>query len=80
MLVVASVTAAVVAGRAIGRIGGADAQAMLLNSLGPHVVQMPIVQIVDVPVMLDGGVTAIRSVLVIVLGVMRRSHRETSSS
>jgi exodeoxyribonuclease V alpha subunit len=80
VLVVTGMAAAVMGRSALGRVGCGDAQAMLLNPLGAHVVQVAVVQVVDVPVVPDGGMAAIGSVLVIMLGMMGIGHGETSSS
>jgi len=80
VLVVTGVAATVVGGSALGRIGSRDAQMMLLNPLGAHVMQVAIVKVVDVPVVPDSGMAAIGSMLVIVLEMMSNGHGETSSS
>lgn len=51
-------------------IDGADLQHMLVHVIAMHMVQMAIVEIVDMAVMLDGGVAAIRTVLMAVIRVM----------
>jgi hypothetical protein len=73
--VILGVAAAVVRGRAIGRVLAADAQAVLLDSLGPHVMQVAIVQVVDMSLVLDAGVLTRRAMLVIMFG-MGSSHGE----
>lgn len=60
------VPAAVVLRRAVRRIRVADLDRVLVHVIAMRVVQMPVVQIVDVPVVHDGGMAAIRTVLVIV--------------
>jgi hypothetical protein len=47
-----------------GRISATDGEVMLVEMIGMRVVEMPVVQIVDVPLVLNRGVTAIRAVLV----------------
>jgi hypothetical protein len=79
VLVVLAMTAAAVARRATGRVLASHSQAVLLNPLGSHVVQVAVVQVVDVPLMFDGGVAAGRAMLMIVFG-MNSSHSETSFS
>jgi hypothetical protein len=53
--------------RAAGRIGRVDSDDMLVNVIAMHVVHMAIMQIVDVALVADGGVPAIRAVLVSVI-------------
>jgi hypothetical protein len=77
VFVVLGVAAAVVSRRAGGRVLAADAQAVFLDPFGAHVVQVAVVQVVDVALMLDGGVATRRAVLVIVLGMKGSSHGET---
>jgi len=43
---------------------------VLIDMITVHVMQMPIVQVVDVPVVLDGGVAASRSMLVFMVLVL----------
>ena len=51
-------------------VGGADFDDVLVHVIAMHVVQVAVVEIVDVAVVLDGGVSAIRPMLVAVVGVM----------
>jgi len=55
--------AGVVRGAGSG-ISATDGETMLVNMIGMWVVEMPIVQIVDVPLVLNRGMAAIRAVLV----------------
>jgi len=49
---------------------------MLLHAtIGVDMMQMPIVQVVDMTIMLQAGVFAVRAVLVVVIGV-QVSHAE----
>jgi hypothetical protein len=63
------VASARVRGRAIRRVRAADAESVLVDVIAVHVVQVPVVEEVLVAVVLDGLVTAIRSVNVLVLVV-----------
>ena len=65
------VAAAVVVGRAGVRVGGADGDAVFIDVVAMRVVQVAVVQVIDVAVVLDGGVAAARAVLVRVVGVVR---------
>lgn len=56
--------------RAGGGIGVGDVEAVLLDHGPVLMVQMPFVQIVDVPVVQDRGVPATRAVGVRMIGVM----------
>lgn len=67
--VIGGVAGALAMGALVG-IGGADVDDVLIHVIAMHVVQVAVVEIVDVPVMLDGGVSAIRPMLVAVIGVM----------
>ena len=53
------------------RVGGADGDAVLIDVVAVRMVQVAVVQIVNVAVVLDGGVAAVRAVLVFVVGVVR---------
>jgi hypothetical protein len=64
------VTAAVVGGRADGRVDLTDLEKMLLDARRSRVVQVAVVQIVDVPGVADGAMAALRAVLVIVRRMM----------
>ena len=65
------VAAAVVVRRAGIRVGGADGDAVFIDVVAVRMVQVAVVQIVNVAVVLDGGVAAVRAVLVRVVGVVR---------
>ena len=69
--------AAGVLGCAVGRIGGADLQDVLVDVVAVRVMQMPVVQVVEVVAVPDRRVPAIGSVLVGVVwmnGVLGISH------
>lgn len=53
------------------RVGGADGDAVFIDVIAMRMVQVAIVQVIDVAFVFDGGVTAIRAVLVFVVGVVR---------
>ena len=65
------VAAAVVVRRAGIRVGGADGDAVFIDVIAVRVVQVAVVQVINVAFVFDGGVTAIRAVLVFVVGVVR---------
>ena len=69
MDMIGRMTAALAMGAVI-RVGGVDRQRVFIHVIAMHVVQVAVVEIVDVAVMLDGGVTAIRPVLMVVIRVM----------
>jgi len=69
MDVIGRMAAALAVGALVG-VGGTDGEDVLVHVIAMHVVQVAIVEIVDVPVMLDGGVPAIRPMLMTVIGVM----------
>ena len=91
---VTGLMALVVAGRAALRVLRADLQRMFLHQRGADgVVQVAVVQVIDVALMLDGGVAAAGAVLVTgirmgigrahkqkVLGNARRSVRKNKKS
>jgi hypothetical protein len=60
------VVGAVVAGRAVGGIGLADRQYVALDPARAVVVQLAVVEVIQVIVVADGGVTAAWAVLVVV--------------
>lgn len=68
------VAAALVVGRAGGGVRLGDLDAVLVHVTLMGVVEVTVVQIVHVPVMLDGGVAAAFAVDVIVVGVLRAAH------
>jgi hypothetical protein len=75
VFVVGGVTAALVFGRASPRVRAADGQPMLFHfSVRQLVMQMPVMKIIDMPLVLDRGVTAIGTVLVSVIGMHARGH------
>jgi hypothetical protein len=49
---------------AVGRISTTDRKLMLVDMIGMRVVEMPFVQIVDVSLVLNRGMAAVRAVLV----------------
>lgn len=51
------------------RMGGVDLDDMFVHVTGMGMVQVPVVQVVDVVAVLDGGVTATRAVLVRMVGM-----------
>ena len=56
-----------------------NVQVMLFDlSVWPHVVQVPVVQIIDVIPVLDTGMFAVRTMNVVVLGVEFRHFRHSS--
>jgi hypothetical protein len=55
--------AATVVRSAAGRVFGGDAKGVFLNFIALDVVQVAIVQIIDVALVLDAGVAAVRAVL-----------------
>ena len=57
--------------RALRRVCLADRQHMLIDVVDMHVVQVAVVQIVDVSIVADRGMPAIRFMLVMVIGVVR---------
>src|SRR5690554_4944424 len=68
--VICVMTAAAMLRRAGRRVGLRNRQLMLLHAaVGVDVVQVPVVQVVDVTVMLQTGVFAVRAVLVVMVGV-----------
>lgn len=71
------VSGALMIGGALGGIGLIDFQAVLLDLSVLGVVQAAIVQIIDVAVMLDGSVSTIGTVSVVVMTVLTR-HSQTS--
>jgi hypothetical protein len=57
-------------GRALHRVGGVDRDHVLVDVIAMHVVEMAVVKIVDVAVMANRGVSAIRTMLVRVVGMV----------
>ena len=51
---------------------------MFLDAFGPHVMHVPIVQIVDMTVMFNARVTTTRAMFVTMIRVKRNSHGGTS--
>jgi len=70
MTMVLVVAFAGVIGRAVGGIGRPDFQLVLLDTGLAHVVEMAVVQVIDVAIVPDGFVAAVRTVLVRVIFVM----------
>ena len=77
VLVFCIVTAIVAAVRAVCGIAAADFQNVFLNliSIARRMVQVAIMEVVHVPIVLNGDVTAARAVFVIVIGVRGRMVR-----
>lgn len=77
VLVLCLVTVVVAAVRAVCGIAGADFQNVFLNlsSIARRVVQVAIMEVVHVPIVLNGGVAAARAVFVIVVGMRGRMVR-----
>jgi hypothetical protein len=67
--VTALVAAAVVLRRAAVRMLSIDGDRMLVDVVAVRVVEMSVVQVVDMPLVIDGGVAASWAVVVIVLVV-----------
>jgi hypothetical protein len=78
VLVRLGVSAAVVAGSAIRRVSCVDRQSVLLHPAAGVVVQVAVVEVIDVPFVLDAGVPAAGAVLVRVIR-MSGSHRDSPS-
>jgi hypothetical protein len=81
MLVPRRVPAAVVLGGAHVRIVGVRRDDMLVDVVAMNVVQMPVVQVVDMPVVADGGVAALPPVTMRMVGmfqVVAIAHRPVS--
>jgi hypothetical protein len=70
VLVPAVMLSAGVAGGAAGRVGGVDWQLVLLDSSRADMVQVAVVQEIDMIVVLDGRVSTVRAMLMIVIGVV----------
>ena len=71
MHVAGFVAVAVMVGGADVRVGGADGDGVFIDVVAVRVVQVAAVQVINVAFVCDGGVTAIRAVLVFVVGVVR---------
>lgn len=69
------VRSAGVAGGAGRGVRAADGDGVLVGVVAMHVVQVPIVEVVGVPVVLDGNVSAARAVGVRMLVVRLMGHR-----
>ena len=69
MLVGLVMAAAVMLGSALARVLLADRQLVLFHIFPLDVVQVAVVQVIDVVVMLDGGVAAAGAMLMVVVGV-----------
>jgi hypothetical protein len=59
-----------VIGRAIGRIGRRRFDPVFIDMVAVQVMEMPVMQIIDMVLVADGGMAAGRAVLMRVLGVM----------
>ncbi len=57
-------------GRALGRIGAADRNCVLVHMIPMHVMQMSVMEIIDMPVIPNSRVPAIGPVVVRMTGVM----------
>jgi hypothetical protein len=57
-------------GSAVNRIGSVHGDGMLVDMIPMHVMEMPVVQIVDMPIMADRRMAAVRAVLVAMIGVV----------
>lgn len=73
VLVAAFVFAAIVLGSAALRVGAGHVEAVFLNFLALRMVQMAVVEVIDVAIVNDAGVAAIRAVFVSV-AVMKIRH------
>ena len=62
MYVVGGVCSALVIGGAMVLIGAGYFERMLVDMVAVNMVQMPVVKVIHVAIVLDGGVTAIRTV------------------
>jgi len=65
------VATAVVVRRAAVRIFRADFESVLVDMIAMRVVQVTVMQVVDMVAMSDGGVATVRTVLMVVMGVVR---------
>jgi hypothetical protein len=70
VLVPLGMSATIVLRRTIGRIRSTHGEGMFLNAAGPHVVEMPVVQVIDMAIVFDGRVPAAGAVLMIVIRMM----------
>ena len=80
VLVGVGVRATMVLGRAVGGVLAIDLDGVFVDVIGMGVMQMTVVQVVDMTVVLNRGVPAIRAVSMIVRGVggmLRSAHRST---
>ena len=68
----------VVLRRAAVRVGGADGDHVLVDMVAMHVMQVAVMQEIDVAFVAHRRVTALRAVLVVVMGVLRAAgHRRS---
>lgn len=68
----------VVLRRAAVRVGGADGDHVLVDMVAMHVMQVAVMQEIDVAFVAHRGVTALRAVLVVVMGVLGATgHRRS---
>jgi hypothetical protein len=70
MLVVCIVTSATMLRSALVGIGRADLDDMLIDMVAMHVMEMPVVEVVDMAVMQDGRMTAIRTMNMQMIGML----------
>jgi len=64
------VGSAIMAWRAVRRVGGAHCQHMLVHVVAMRVVQMPIVEVIRVPFMLDDSMTTTGAMLMGMLSML----------
>ena len=77
VLVVLGMAVAIVLRGAIGGVGAVDGEGVFLDLAAGDVVKMPVVEIIDVPLVDDAGVAAIGAVLM-VMSVVSVSHCQIS--
>jgi hypothetical protein len=70
MLVVCIVTSATMLRSALVGIGRADLDDMFIDMVAMHVMEMPVVEVVDMAVMQDGRMTAIRTMNMQMIGML----------
>lgn len=67
---IGSVSVAGMSGRTAARVGGADLQRVLFDlAVRANMMQVTVVQVIDVVAVLNAGVFAVRTVLVLVVGM-----------
>jgi hypothetical protein len=70
------VAGALVVGGASGRIGGRDGDDMLVDMTFVQVMQVAVMEVIDMILMLDGGMTAAGGVDMVVIGVSVTSRHK----